>query len=99
MRNAANAKSAASNSPADRVELPFILVSTNQETVVFKNIETTKDSIFLDFSAPFQIHDDTEVLKQLNLHKAPREKLASLIPTELIQFLPEEDGGASAKAM
>jgi hypothetical protein len=96
MRNAAKKTDVAANLPADRVELPFILVSTNQETVVFKNIETTKDSIFLDFSAPFQIHDDTEVLKQLDLHKAPREKLASLIPAELIQFLPDEDSGVAA---
>lgn len=74
-----------------RIELPFILVSTAKDTVVFKTIDTTKDSVFLDFSAPFQIHDDTEVLKQLNLHKAPRKKLESLIPPELIQFLPEQN--------
>lgn len=72
-------------------------MSTDQDTVVFKNIESTRDSIFMDFSAPFQIHDDTEVLKQLNLHKAPREELISLIPPELVEFLPEENGGANAK--
>eukprot|EP00946_MAST-07B_sp_MAST-7B-sp1_P004620 g4620.t1 len=95
--NGSNKDDTGASPDADRVELPFILVSTDQDTVVFKNIESTKDSVFLDFSAPFQIHDDTEVLKQLNLHKAPREELISLIPSELVEFLPEENGGATAK--
>ena len=96
-----NSKAQGSNNstqkpPSDHIELPFILVSTAKDTVVFKTIETTKDSVFLDFSAPFQIHDDTEVLKQLNLHKASQSKLESLIPPELIQFLPEQNNSGKA---
>eukprot|EP00941_MAST-03F_sp_MAST-3F-sp1_P005048 g5048.t1 len=45
--------------------------------------------VYLNFSSPFEIHDDNEIMKRLNFHSAPVEKLPELMPAELIPYLPK----------
>ena len=74
------------------------MVSTEEDTVVQIEFGEDRHDVFMNFSAPFQIHDDTEVLKALQLHKAPKEQLTSLISETLMEFLPETESAAPAAA-
>lgn len=42
--------------------------------------------IFFNFSAPFEIHDDSETLKRMHMQRCPSERLAALVPPNLVQF-------------
>lgn len=73
-----------------KIRLPFIVVSTDEKTIVECEMSEDRSDIFLNFTGPFQIHDDTEILKQLNLHQASREEVKKMLPDELISYLPED---------
>ena len=49
----------------------------------------TRSDIFFNFSAPFEIHDDTEILRRMGLHEASHDELlaGNLVPPELVPFL------------
>jgi hypothetical protein len=48
-----------------------------------------RSDIFFNFSAPFEIHDDTEILRRMGLHEASHDELlaGNLVPNELVPFL------------
>ena len=72
-----------------RIPLPFIIINTSNQTVIRCEMAEDRGDIFFNFSAPFEIHDDNEILKRLNLHLADPEELPKLIPRQLIPYLPE----------
>lgn len=39
--------------------------------------------LFFNFSAPFEIHDDHEILMRMNLHKCDPSELPQLVPPEV----------------
>jgi hypothetical protein len=41
-------------------------------------------------SAPFEINDDNEILKRLELRKASQEELAEYVPPQLLRYVPPE---------
>lgn len=49
----------------DQIHLPFIIVHTNQEAVINCEMSPNRTEYFLDFSLPFSIHDDNEILKHM----------------------------------
>jgi hypothetical protein len=53
------------SSPQDQIPLPFIVVHTKQEAIINCEMSPNRTDYFLDFSLPFLIHDDNEVLKQM----------------------------------
>ena len=90
-----------------KIPLPFIIINTSNQTIIRCEMAEDRGDIFFNFSAPFEIHDDNEILKRLNLHHAKYEELHKLIPIQLIPYLPdshlvkssEEEGeGAAANA-
>ncbi|KAG1704102.1 hypothetical protein DVH05_006115 [Phytophthora capsici] len=73
-----------------RVFLPFIAVNTSKDTVIQCEMSEDRQDIFFNFSAPFEIHDDADILQKLNLHKAPYADLKQMVPDKLLSYLPAE---------
>ncbi|TDH67170.1 hypothetical protein CCR75_000070 [Bremia lactucae] len=73
-----------------RVFLPFIAVNTSKDTVIQCEMSEDRQDIFFNFSAPFEIHDDADILQKLNLHKATYASLKHMVPGNLLSYLPAE---------
>lgn len=73
-----------------RVFLPFIAVNTSKDTVIQCEMSEDRQDIFFNFSAPFEIHDDADILQKLNLHKATYADLKQMVPEKLLSYLPAE---------
>ncbi|RLN47394.1 hypothetical protein BBJ29_001952 [Phytophthora kernoviae] len=73
-----------------RVFLPFIAVNTSKDTVIQCEMSEDRQDIFFNFSAPFEIHDDADILQRLNLHKARFAELKQMVPDKLLSYLPAE---------
>ncbi|KAH9141131.1 hypothetical protein LEN26_005250 [Aphanomyces euteiches] len=76
--------------PLSRISLPFILVNTSKETVIQCEMSEDRQDIFFNFSGPFEINDDSEILKRMGLHRVEPDQVASYIPEKLIRYLPAE---------
>ena len=73
--------------PGDRIPLPFIIVNTHKETVIDCEMAEDKQEIFFNFSAPFEIHDDNEIMKRMQLHCCHSQpELEQLVPPHLAPF-------------
>jgi len=70
----------------ERIPLPFIIVNTRKETVIDCEMAEDRQEIFFNFSAPFEIHDDTEVLTRMHMQHCDSAQLHSLVPDELFDF-------------
>ena len=76
--------------PAEsQIPLPFIVVNTRKETVIDCEMAEDKQEIFFNFSAPFEIHDDSETLKRMNMQRCRPESVGQLVPPGLAQFARE----------
>ncbi len=90
--SAANGNGAASSSvegkvEGDRIPLPFIIVNSRKETVIDCEMAEDKQEIFFNFSAPFEIHDDNEVLKRMQMQFCPAlSDLGTMVPESLVPF-------------
>mmetsp|Transcript_17907 Transcript_17907/g.45476 ORF Transcript_17907/g.45476 Transcript_17907/m.45476 type:complete len:228 (-) Transcript_17907:850-1533(-) len=73
-----------------RIQLPFVVVSTSKDAVIECEMAENQSDIFFNFDRPFELHDDTEVLKRLNLHMATRSSLESFLPGPVLNFVPPE---------
>jgi len=80
-----------------KIPLPFIVVSTSSSTIIQCEMSEDRSDVFFNFSAAFEIKDDNEILKRLEMHHTDPEKLPSLIPDHLVSYLSMEPG-ASGKA-
>mmetsp|Transcript_22283 Transcript_22283/g.69623 ORF Transcript_22283/g.69623 Transcript_22283/m.69623 type:complete len:360 (+) Transcript_22283:97-1176(+) len=72
-----------------RVQLPFIIVNTSKQTVIDCEMAEDKRDIFFNFSNPFEIHDDNEILKRMGMHQCQLGDLPHLVPPALIPFTPQ----------
>jgi hypothetical protein len=52
---------------AEKIDLPFIVVNTADNAVIQCEMNTDKTEVMFDFSQPFEINDDNEILKRLGL--------------------------------
>jgi len=50
-----------------KIELPFIIVNTKNTTVIECEVADDRSAYFFNFSLPFEIHDDSEILKRMGL--------------------------------
>mmetsp|Transcript_27276 Transcript_27276/g.80230 ORF Transcript_27276/g.80230 Transcript_27276/m.80230 type:complete len:350 (-) Transcript_27276:337-1386(-) len=73
----------------NRVQLPFIIVNTSKQTVIDCEMAEDKRDIFFNFSNPFEIHDDNEILKRMGMHQTQLQDLPHLVPPALIPFTPQ----------
>jgi len=51
----------------DRIYLPFIIIHTKKQTTIECEMSEDRTEYFFDFSLPFSIHDDNEILKRMGL--------------------------------
>lgn len=66
-RNKEAEKKSLRPTPNTVVEIPFIIVSTNNKTVIECSISNDKKEYLFDFDNTFEIHDDMFVLKKMNM--------------------------------
>ncbi|KAJ0412827.1 hypothetical protein ATCC90586_002457 [Pythium insidiosum] len=91
-RNAKRRKESTSDALRDegRIFLPFIVVNTSKDTVIQCEMSEDRQDIFFNFSNPFEINDDTEILRRLELHKCSRDELKHIVPEKLLSHVPAE---------
>jgi len=80
-------RNSAQDPQGERIPLPFIIVNTHRETVIDCEMAEDKQEIFFNFSAPFEIHDDNEIMKRMQLHCCRSQgELEALVPPHLAPF-------------
>jgi len=65
----------------ERIFLPFIIIHTKKQTVIELEMSDDKTEYFFDFTLPFSIHDDNEVLKKMEIDKLNFTDATSIINT------------------
>ena len=50
-----------------KIHLPFIIVNTRSSTVIECEVADDRSAYFFNFSQPFEIHDDSEILRRILL--------------------------------
>jgi hypothetical protein len=89
-RNQEQSASGAPPPPSEsQIALPFIVVNTKKETVIDCEMAEDKQEIFFNFSAPFEIHDDSETLKRMHMQRCAPDRVDALVPSGLAQFARE----------
>ena len=73
-----------------RIQVPFIVISTDSDTVIQCEMTEDRQDVFFELNAPFEINDDTETMKRLQLHRAGVQEILQCIPQHMIQELPED---------
>lgn len=73
-------------SSEEKIHLPFIVVNTSKNTIIQCEMGTDRTDVFFNFSEPFEINDDNEILRRLGLQKASREFLQSSLPKDLYDY-------------
>jgi len=66
-RNKEAEKKSRRPTPNSVIEIPFIIVSTNNKTIIECAISNDKKEYLFDFDNTFEIHDDMFVLKKMNM--------------------------------
>ena len=70
-----------------KLPMPFLLVATQTPTYVDCAMSSDQGRALLTFQHQFSIHDDSEVLRCLGLHRpATEEVLSQLLSPELVRF-------------
>ena len=77
--------------PQEKIPLPFIVVNTPSTTVIQCEMRSDRTDVFFNFSAPFEIHDDFEVMKRLGLDKCTEDDVREIVNDELFCYLKEND--------
>uniref|UniRef100_A0A7S2SN84 Uncharacterized protein n=1 Tax=Mucochytrium quahogii TaxID=96639 RepID=A0A7S2SN84_9STRA len=73
----------------EKIQLPFIVVNTGKDTIIECEMAENQTDIFFNFNQPFEIHDDNEVLKRLQMQNTTPDIIKSYLPEQLIPFLPK----------
>jgi len=66
-RNKETEKVAGAPTPNSAIQLPFIILNTSKKTVIDCSISHDKMEYLFNFNDTFEIHDDMEVLKRMNM--------------------------------
>lgn len=79
-----------------KIHLPFILVNTRNTTEIECEMAEDHSEYFFNFSAPFEIHDDTEVLKRAGMDREqPGTPSHTVAPIRLSVTSPHTTATAS----
>ena len=70
----------------EKIPLPFLVVNTDSAAVVQCEMCPKRTNVSFDFSLPFEINDDNEILKRLGLNFASREALQRSLPPDLFHY-------------
>ena len=92
-RNKELEKSSATDKICDRgdqVHLPFIVANTSSNAVIQCEMNADRTDVVFDFSMPFEINDNVEILKRLSLGKIDKNELSNFIPHDLLQYCEDQ---------
>jgi len=73
----------------EKIPVPFIVVNTSSQTVIQCEMGPDRTDVFFNFSKPFEINDDNEILKRLGMHKTTIEELRRMLPREIYMYCHE----------
>jgi len=84
-----------------RINLPFVIVNTDRDDTRYIQIADDKKTAQVTCSQPFELHDDREALKKMNLELQDRISVDELLPPHLARFVRRDlhqglDSGFSA---
>lgn len=69
LRNLAQRNKSRAPPPENRVSLPFIIINTTADAQIVCEVSNDKTNVSFSFDAPFEIHDDAEVLKRMRMDR------------------------------
>jgi transcription factor Dp-1 len=75
---------------ARKIPLPFIIINTGSQTVIQCEMTEDRSDVFFNFSAPFEINDDNEVLKRMELQRVTPEEVLAYVAPELQRYVPAD---------
>ena len=70
----------------DKIPIPFIVVNTSSETVIQCEMGSDRTDVFFNFTQPFEINDDNEILKRLGMDTITRGALKELLDDEVYEY-------------
>ena len=73
----------------DRIPLPFVVINTNASAYVNCTMNPDLTEVTFDFSTPFELRNEVEILKRLGMHKTDLSTIQTMIPTELLDYCKE----------
>lgn len=73
------------------IPLPFIVVSSDQNAKIGVKGSSDWNDVMLDFSHPFEVNDDSEVLKRIGYGKTNWSQLSSMLPAELLFYCQQHE--------
>jgi len=73
-----------------KVRLPFIVVNTSSNAEIHCEMNADRTDVMFDFSMPFEINDDIEILKRLGLNKTSMKELSRYLPRDLLSYCEEQ---------
>jgi len=76
----------AARQKVEKIPLPLIVVNTSSKAVVQCEMTADRTNVNFDFSLPFEINDDNQILKRLGLNYTSREALQHSLPQDLFQY-------------
>lgn len=72
-----------------KIALPFIVINTDHQTMIQCEMTENRNAVMFQFSAPFEINDDNEILKRLGLHQAEEKELRGMFGDRFMPYVPE----------
>ena len=72
--------------PEDKISVPFIVVNTSHSTVIQCEMGPDRTDVFFNFSKPFEINDDKEILKRMGMSKMSLDDLRRMLPPDMLAY-------------
>jgi hypothetical protein len=69
-----------------KIPVPFIVVNTSNTTVVQCEMGPDRTDVFFNFSKPFEINDDKEILKRMGMNRISYQEFTKMIPRDMLAY-------------
>ena len=80
----------AAPAPDAGIPLPFIVVNTSQSTVINCEMGSDRTDVFFNFSKPFEINDDFEILKRMGMGTCDDGGVRECVGEEVYEYAMRE---------
>jgi hypothetical protein len=74
------------NNNSSKIPVPFIVVNTSNTTVVQCEMGPDRTDVFFNFSKPFEINDDKEILKRMGMNRISYQEFTKMIPRDMLAY-------------
>jgi len=80
------APSAPPPSELEKIPLPFIVVNTNQSSVIQCDMSGDRTDVMFNFSLPFELNDDNTILKNMHMNRTSLSTVRQIVPPDLFEY-------------